>query len=208
MTPRPVVAAAIVDSLHAPTRLLCAARAYPPQLRGRYELPGGKLEPDEAPLEGLAREIREELSTEIRVGEQVRAPSSGDGAASPAGADGIASRVGADGTGDGPSAGADGDASPGPSWWPILEGRVMGVWLAEVAPGSPAPTASGSHCSLEWVRLDQVEALDWIGHDLDVVRAVVEAGVATPGRGKGAGAPAHEAGAAPPLATDGPGLSE
>ncbi|WP_081697823.1 NUDIX domain-containing protein [Schaalia georgiae] len=184
MTPRPVVAAAIVDSLHAPTRLLCATRAYPPQLRGRYELPGGKLEPDEAPLEGLAREIREELSTEIRVGEQVRAPSSGDG-----------------------------DASPGPSWWPILEGRVMGVWLAEVAPGSPAPTASGSHCSLEWVRLDQVEALDWIGHDLDVVRAVVEvclheAGVATPGRGKRAGAPAHEAGGAPPLATDGPGLSE
>lgn len=204
MTPRPVVAAAIVDSLHAPTRLLCAARAYPPQLRGRYELPGGKLEPDEAPLEGLAREIREELSTEIRVGEQVRAPSSGDGDASP---------VGADGTGDGPYIGDDGDASPGPSWWPILEGRVMGVWLAEVAPGSPAPTASGSHCSLEWVRLDQVEALDWIGHDLDVVRAVVEvclheAGVATPGRGKRAGAPAHEAGGAPPLATDGPGLSE
>lgn len=176
MTPRPVVAAAIVDSLHAPTRLLCAARAYPPQLRGRYELPGGKLEPDETPLEGLAREIREELSTEIRVGEQVRAPSSGDGDASPVGADGDASRVGADGTGNGPSVGADGDTSPGPSWWPILEGRVMGVWLAEVAPGSPAPTASGSHCSLEWVRLDQVEALDWIGHDLDVVRAVVEAG--------------------------------
>ena len=59
MSPRPVVAAAIVDSLRAPTRLLCAARAYPPQLRGRYELPGGKLEHGEAPLEGLAREIRD-----------------------------------------------------------------------------------------------------------------------------------------------------
>ena len=39
--PRPVVAAAIVDSLEHPTELLACSRAYPQELRGQFELPGG-----------------------------------------------------------------------------------------------------------------------------------------------------------------------
>ena len=59
--PRPVVAAAIVDSLSEPTMLLACSRAYPQELRGQFELPGGKVEGAEDPVEALTREIIEEL---------------------------------------------------------------------------------------------------------------------------------------------------
>ena len=56
---RPVVAAAILDSLRHPTQVLCAARAYPQELAGLFELPRGKVEDGEIPEQALAREIRE-----------------------------------------------------------------------------------------------------------------------------------------------------
>ncbi|BDZ42165.1 DNA mismatch repair protein MutT [Paraoerskovia sediminicola] len=72
MTPaRLVVAAAIVDDLHAPTRLLAARRAYPEHLVGRWEFPGGKVEPDETPEAGLHRELAEELGIVVELGDEV-----------------------------------------------------------------------------------------------------------------------------------------
>ncbi|MCX5087143.1 (deoxy)nucleoside triphosphate pyrophosphohydrolase [Streptomyces sp. NBC_00401] len=55
--PTVVVAAALQES----GRLLAARRSAPPELAGRWELPGGKVEPGEDPTRALVRELREEL---------------------------------------------------------------------------------------------------------------------------------------------------
>ena len=65
--PRIVVGAAIRDG----RRVLAAARAYPPELAGLWEFPGGKVEPDETETEALVRECREELGVAISVGDRV-----------------------------------------------------------------------------------------------------------------------------------------
>ena len=59
-----VVAAIIRDK----GRIFATQRGYGPYKDG-WELPGGKIEPGETPEEALKREIREELDTEIEVGE-------------------------------------------------------------------------------------------------------------------------------------------
>ncbi|MEU2395626.1 (deoxy)nucleoside triphosphate pyrophosphohydrolase [Streptomyces sp. NPDC007369] len=60
MTERVVVGGALCHQ----GRLLAARRSAPPELAGRWELPGGKAEPGETDPEALVRELREELGVE------------------------------------------------------------------------------------------------------------------------------------------------
>lgn len=71
-----VTAALIVEG----GRVLLARRKPGKHMGGRWELPGGKIEPGESPEQSLARELAEELAVEVRVGEFLcTAPFDGDG---------------------------------------------------------------------------------------------------------------------------------
>ena len=61
-----VVAAVIKDG----ERIFAAQRGYG-EFKDGWEFPGGKIEAGETPQDALRREIREELDTEIQVGEKI-----------------------------------------------------------------------------------------------------------------------------------------
>ena len=56
-----VVAGAIISR----SMVLVAQRPRPPELAGRWELPGGKVAPGETEREALARELAEELGLKV-----------------------------------------------------------------------------------------------------------------------------------------------
>lgn len=72
-----IVAAAIVDSLENPQRLLSARRKAPKSFAGSWEFPGGKVEDGESMEQALIREIQEELGVEITIGREIESPTGG-----------------------------------------------------------------------------------------------------------------------------------
>lgn len=161
MTDRPsrlVVAAAVVDRLAGPTAMLCAARSYPAEHAGQYELPGGKVEPGEAPTRALARELAEELDLVVALGLEVRPTPELAVTAPPR-----------DAAADGSSTRLPGDDSPA---WPAMHGYRMRVWLAEPADPDHGPRCGRAHTSVRWVAWDDLEALPWLPADLPILAAI------------------------------------
>ncbi|UWZ40209.1 (deoxy)nucleoside triphosphate pyrophosphohydrolase [Dactylosporangium roseum] len=67
--PRIIVGAAIVSD----GRVLACERAQPPEMAGKWEFPGGKVDPGETEEQALVRECQEELGVEVKVGRRVGA---------------------------------------------------------------------------------------------------------------------------------------
>ncbi|MGX6602395.1 (deoxy)nucleoside triphosphate pyrophosphohydrolase [Micromonosporaceae bacterium Da 78-11] len=66
-SPKVIVAAVIITD----GRVLACERSAPPEVAGRWEFPGGKVEPGESDQQALARECAEELGVRVEVGPRV-----------------------------------------------------------------------------------------------------------------------------------------
>lgn len=66
MSGKPIVLVAAVALVDADGRVLVAQRPEGKAMAGLWEFPGGKVEPGETPEAALIRELREELSIDVR----------------------------------------------------------------------------------------------------------------------------------------------
>lgn len=65
-----VTAAVICDNMNNPCKIFATARGYG-EFKGGWEFPGGKIEVGESPRDAIIREIKEELDTDIAVGDLI-----------------------------------------------------------------------------------------------------------------------------------------
>ena len=70
--PIPVAAAILYRQGSAGVEILSARRAKNERFGGQWEFPGGKFEPGETAVQALRRELLEELSVDLEVGEFLR----------------------------------------------------------------------------------------------------------------------------------------
>ena len=60
----------VVAVIKNENKIFATARGYG-EFKGQWEFPGGKVEAGETPQQALVREIKEELETDIKVGELI-----------------------------------------------------------------------------------------------------------------------------------------
>ncbi|MDO4665437.1 MAG: NUDIX domain-containing protein [Actinomycetaceae bacterium] len=172
-----IVAAAIVDDPKNPTKILAAARAYPPELRGKLELPGGKQQTHETPTSALHREIAEELNITVRIHQEITPPPpiTPTYPKTPPKTTETATTVP---TVLASEANAEAEVanttvcspSQTPATWPLPGGKTMRVWVAEIASGRPQKTSA--HLELTWLPLAGAPAANWLEPDLPIIAAL------------------------------------
>jgi 8-oxo-dGTP diphosphatase len=74
-----VSAAILIRGSASEVNILSARRTEPPHLAGRWELPGGQVDPGETIVEALHREIQEELNVDIEILHYLQGPLANDG---------------------------------------------------------------------------------------------------------------------------------
>ena len=124
------VAAAIIQK---DDRIFATQRGYGPYKDG-WEFPGGKIEPGETPEQALMREIREELDTDILVGEKLVQ--------------------------------AEYD-------YPDFH-LSMGCYLCTIRAGN---LTLKEHESAKWLRMDELDTVQWLPADRIVVERLISAPV-------------------------------
>lgn len=161
-----IVAGALTDSLVEPRLLLAARRTEPVWARGLWEFAGGKVEMGETVVEGLRRELHEELGIRVTLGDELLGPDVSDVTGDPVW------EIRAPGSVPGPG------AEPSPSRF------VMRLFWCELAPGSAQPEPLEDHDQLMWLEPGSWrEGVPWLPADERVVAALLDQAIALHKRG-------------------------
>lgn len=161
-----IVAGALTDSLATPRLLLAGRRTEPAWARGLWEFAGGKVEDGEKAIDGLRRELREELGVEVVLGDELFGPD--------------VSEV----TGDSVWEIRAPGSIPGPGAEPSPLRFVMRLFWCELAPGSAQPKPLEDHDELLWLEPGSWrDGVHWLPADERIVAALLEDAIAIHRRG-------------------------